>query len=164
MFKAVLLAGVAVGYVLGTRSGRSRLDRIATSARSLRDQPTVQETAGVLQGQAVGLASAARQTVSSRVNGRVAARRRPPRPTGAVPGQLVPGPVVPGPMTPGPVAPAAVVPGPIVQPYGEPSPGTPAAGGFGTETSTGPDLTVSTDPLPLPGDGIDPNRTGRPGT
>lgn len=89
MHRSVLLAGLAVGCVLGARPGRSRFDRVATSMRNLRDTPTVQETAGVLQGQAAGLVSAARQTVSGRISGR-RMRRRPgsfyrPEPRGADP-------------------------------------------------------------------------------
>ncbi|GAA1810604.1 hypothetical protein GCM10009682_35280 [Luedemannella flava] len=36
-----LAAGVAVGYVLGTRAGREKYDKIVEGARNLADQPPV---------------------------------------------------------------------------------------------------------------------------
>lgn len=41
--KLVLLTGVAVGYVLGTRAGREQYNRIREQARSLWGDPRVQE-------------------------------------------------------------------------------------------------------------------------
>lgn len=41
--KITLLAGAAVGYVLGTRAGRQRYEQIKSQAQSLWKSPTVQE-------------------------------------------------------------------------------------------------------------------------
>ena len=41
--KITLLAGAAVGYVLGTRAGRDRYEQLKTQAQSLWQNPTVQE-------------------------------------------------------------------------------------------------------------------------
>lgn len=38
-----LAAGLAVGYVLGTRAGRERFEQLAGSARELSNRPSVQE-------------------------------------------------------------------------------------------------------------------------
>ncbi|MBM2615075.1 hypothetical protein JIG36_05810 [Actinoplanes sp. LDG1-06] len=39
-----LAAGLAIGYVLGSRAGRETYEKIATNARQLRDHPTVRQT------------------------------------------------------------------------------------------------------------------------
>lgn len=41
--KLVLLTGVAVGYVLGTRAGREQYEKIREQAKALWGSPTVQE-------------------------------------------------------------------------------------------------------------------------
>lgn len=41
--KVVLLAGVAVGYVLGTRAGREQYEKIRTQAKAFWGDPRVQE-------------------------------------------------------------------------------------------------------------------------
>jgi hypothetical protein len=41
--KWVFAAGAAVGYLLGTRAGREKYDRMAEQARQLLDQPKVKE-------------------------------------------------------------------------------------------------------------------------
>jgi hypothetical protein len=43
--KITLLAGGAIGYVLGTRAGRQRYDQIKAQAQSLWNNPKVQEKA-----------------------------------------------------------------------------------------------------------------------
>ncbi len=42
------LAGVATGYVLGSRAGRQRYEQIARNYRRFADHPAVQGTAGVV--------------------------------------------------------------------------------------------------------------------
>lgn len=44
-----LAAGVAVGYVLGTRAGREKYDKIVEGARNLADQPTVVQAKNKIQ-------------------------------------------------------------------------------------------------------------------
>ena len=52
MGKTVFLAGLAAGYVLGTRAGRERYETIARTASRVKSSQTVQSAAGVLREQA----------------------------------------------------------------------------------------------------------------
>ncbi|HCT76385.1 MAG TPA: hypothetical protein DGG94_22150 [Micromonosporaceae bacterium] len=45
-------AGLAVGYVVGTRGGQKAYDDLVATAQKILDHPTVQEVAGVVQEQA----------------------------------------------------------------------------------------------------------------
>lgn len=47
--KLALLGGLAVGYVLGTRDGRERFEQIKGTARSLWNDPAVQQKMGEAQ-------------------------------------------------------------------------------------------------------------------
>jgi hypothetical protein len=49
------LAGLAAGYVLGTRAGRERYDQMVAAAKRIMDSPTAREAGGVVQAQAVKL-------------------------------------------------------------------------------------------------------------
>ena len=69
-YKATFIAGFGTGYVLGAKAGRERYDAIARLARSLWETPAVQETAGVLQAQAVGAVDTARRKVTGAVSAR----------------------------------------------------------------------------------------------
>ncbi len=66
--KLIFLAGVGVGYVLGARAGRERYEQMLRAARRFRENPTVQETAGILQAQAGGLVSSAKDNVTDRLS------------------------------------------------------------------------------------------------
>lgn len=59
-YKVSFAIGLAAGYVLGTKAGRQRYEQLRRQARSLKDNPTVQETAGVVQAQAFEMARLAR--------------------------------------------------------------------------------------------------------
>ena len=50
--KLWFLGGLAAGYVLGTKAGRERYEELARTARKIKESPTMQEAAGVLQEQA----------------------------------------------------------------------------------------------------------------
>jgi hypothetical protein len=50
--RAMFVAGVAVGYVLGTHAGRDRYEQLRRLSRRLTESPTVQEAAGVLRARA----------------------------------------------------------------------------------------------------------------
>jgi hypothetical protein len=65
--KLIFLAGVGIGYVLGARAGRERYEQILRLARKVRENPTVQETAGILQAQAGGLVTTAKDSVADRL-------------------------------------------------------------------------------------------------
>jgi hypothetical protein len=67
MTKVAFVAGLAVGYVLGTRAGRERYEQIRRMARAVRENPTVQETAGIVQAQASNAVAGARDIVAERL-------------------------------------------------------------------------------------------------
>ncbi len=66
--KLLFLGGVAAGFVIGTRAGRETYDQLVLAARRLRDNPTVQETTGVVQEQASRLMSDGRERVADRLS------------------------------------------------------------------------------------------------
>lgn len=65
--KWVFLAGLGVGYVLGSRAGRERYEQLVAGLRRVKDSPTVQEAAGVVQAQAGRIAHTGREMVSDRI-------------------------------------------------------------------------------------------------
>ena len=66
--RLIFLAGVGVGYILGTRAGRERFDQIATQARRLWQSPSVQEAAGLVQAQANKLYDDGKHALSDQVH------------------------------------------------------------------------------------------------
>jgi hypothetical protein len=66
--KMVFIAGVGIGYVLGSRAGRERYDQLVAGARKIWESPTVQEAAGVVQAQATRLYDQGKQVVSDQVH------------------------------------------------------------------------------------------------
>ena len=66
-YRATFLAGAAVGYVLGSRAGRERYEQIRRLWRQVAQNPTVQETAGVIRAQAGELAGSARDSINGRL-------------------------------------------------------------------------------------------------
>jgi hypothetical protein len=66
--KVLFITGVGVGYVLGTRAGREKFDRMVAQARKFWESPTVQEAAGVVQAQATRLYDDGKQAVSEQVH------------------------------------------------------------------------------------------------
>jgi hypothetical protein len=67
MTKVAFVAGLAIGYVLGARAGRERYDQIRRVARAVRENPTVQETAGIVQAQAGNVVASARDAVAEKL-------------------------------------------------------------------------------------------------
>jgi len=63
MRKMIFVLGFGAGYLFGTKAGRARYEQIMRSLREVKDNPTVQETAGVIQAQAVDLFSTAKDRV-----------------------------------------------------------------------------------------------------
>ena len=51
-FKLTLFIGFAIGYVLGSKAGRQRYEQIMRTARQVKDSPSFQGAAGMLQAQA----------------------------------------------------------------------------------------------------------------
>jgi hypothetical protein len=64
--KLVFLGGLAAGFVLGSRAGRQAYDDLVSTARKVKDSPTVQEAAGVVQAQATKLYEQGKETVTDR--------------------------------------------------------------------------------------------------
>lgn len=59
-FRAGLIIGGAIGYVLGARAGRDRYEQIVRTTRQMRSHPAVAQ----LGDQALGLVDAGRQAVA----------------------------------------------------------------------------------------------------
>jgi len=66
--KLIFITGVGVGYVLGTRAGREKFDRMVAQARQFWESPTVQEAAGVVQAQAGRLYDEGKHVLSDQVH------------------------------------------------------------------------------------------------
>jgi hypothetical protein len=54
-------AGLAIGFVAGTRAGRERYDQMVKAAKTAKESPAFQQAAGAVQAQASGLISSAGQ-------------------------------------------------------------------------------------------------------
>ncbi len=64
-FKFTLFLGFAIGYVLGSKAGRQRYEQIMRTARKLKDNPSVQGAAGMLQAQADNALGAVKDKLGS---------------------------------------------------------------------------------------------------
>jgi hypothetical protein len=58
-YKAIFIAGVAVGFVAGTRAGRGVYDKMAGAAQQLASHPKVQRATGAAQAKAADMAKTA---------------------------------------------------------------------------------------------------------
>jgi hypothetical protein len=67
--KAALLAGLGIGYVLGTRDGRERYEQIKAQATKAWNNPRVQETADKAQSKAQDAVKQAAGTAQEKVRG-----------------------------------------------------------------------------------------------
>lgn len=76
--KAMFVAGLAAGYVLGTKAGRERYETIRRLGRRVVENPSVQEAAGVLQAQASDYAGVARKKLGDKLDDTLG-DRIPPR-------------------------------------------------------------------------------------
>ncbi|MBV2358014.1 YtxH domain-containing protein [Streptomyces sp. J2-1] len=72
-YRLTFVAGLALGYVLGTRAGRERYEQIKKSARRISENPTVRNTAETAAQQGRQYAGKALHTVSDKVGDRVPA-------------------------------------------------------------------------------------------
>jgi hypothetical protein len=70
-YRLTFAAGLAVGYVLGTRAGREQYEKIKKSARELAQNPAVRNTAESAAQQSRDLAGRAYHSVSGKVGERV---------------------------------------------------------------------------------------------
>lgn len=64
-YRVTFVAGLAIGFVAGTRAGRERYDQMVKFARTTAENPTVQQAAGAIQAQATSLFSTAARKVGS---------------------------------------------------------------------------------------------------
>ncbi|WP_042419185.1 hypothetical protein [Streptacidiphilus anmyonensis] len=71
MRKLTFLAGLAIGYVLGTRAGRERYEQLRQTARDLSQTQAVQSATRNAKAAAGSAASKAGQAVADRVGDRL---------------------------------------------------------------------------------------------
>ncbi|GGX51818.1 YtxH domain-containing protein [Streptomyces minutiscleroticus] len=69
--RLTFIAGLAVGYVLGTRAGRERYEQLKKSARQMTQNPAVRNTAESAAQQGRQFAGKAYHAVSDKVGDRV---------------------------------------------------------------------------------------------
>jgi hypothetical protein len=72
-YRLTFLAGLALGYVLGTRAGRERYEQLKKSAQRIAENPAVRNTAETAAQQGRQYAGKAFHTVSDKVGDRVPA-------------------------------------------------------------------------------------------
>lgn len=72
-YRLTFLAGLALGYVLGTKAGRERYEQLKKSARQIAQNPAVRNTAETAAQQGRSYAGKALHTVSDKVGDRVPA-------------------------------------------------------------------------------------------
>jgi hypothetical protein len=63
----MFLGGLAAGFVLGSRAGRQAYDELVRTAKKVKESPSVQEAAGVVQAQATKVYEQGKQTVSEKL-------------------------------------------------------------------------------------------------
>jgi len=65
--KLLFLGGMAAGFVLGARAGREKYEELKATALKIKESPTVQEAAGVVQEQATRLYSEGKTKVTDKL-------------------------------------------------------------------------------------------------
>ncbi|MFB7999228.1 YtxH domain-containing protein [Streptomyces sp. NPDC056002] len=70
-YRLTFVAGLALGYVLGTRAGRERYEQLKKSAREFTQNPAVRNTAESAAQQTRQIAGKALHSVSEKVENRV---------------------------------------------------------------------------------------------
>ncbi|HEX6921111.1 MAG TPA: YtxH domain-containing protein [Actinomycetes bacterium] len=73
--KATFLAGLATGYVLGSRAGRARYEQIRQAARAFASNPAVQNATSQLQHTAGDVLVTAKDKASSKLGDKLGDRR-----------------------------------------------------------------------------------------
>jgi hypothetical protein len=66
--KLMFLGGLAAGFVIGARAGREKYEELVQTARKIKESPTVQEAAGVVQEQANRLYSESKDKVTDKLS------------------------------------------------------------------------------------------------
>ncbi|MFD7705781.1 YtxH domain-containing protein [Streptomyces sp. NPDC059785] len=70
-YRLVFIAGLALGYVLGTKAGRERYEQLRKTARQVAQNPAVRNTAETAAHQGRQFAGKAFHAVSEKVGDRV---------------------------------------------------------------------------------------------
>jgi hypothetical protein len=70
-YRLTFVAGLALGYVLGTKAGRERYEQLKKSARQVAQNPAVRNTAETAAQQGRRFAGKAYQVVGDKVGDRV---------------------------------------------------------------------------------------------
>ncbi|MEU3981598.1 YtxH domain-containing protein [Streptomyces sp. NPDC026672] len=70
-YRLTFVAGLALGYVLGTKAGRQRYEQLKKSAQQIAQNPAVRNTAETAAQQGRHFAGKALHSVSDRVGDRV---------------------------------------------------------------------------------------------
>ena len=70
-YRLTFVAGLALGYVLGTRAGRERYEQLKKSMRQVAQNPAVRNTAETAAQQGREIAGKALHTVGEKVGDRV---------------------------------------------------------------------------------------------
>jgi hypothetical protein len=65
--KLMVLGGLAAGFVLGRRAGRQAYDELVRTAKKVKESPSVQEAAGVVQAQATKVYEQGKATVTDKL-------------------------------------------------------------------------------------------------
>ncbi|OEV02628.1 hypothetical protein [Streptomyces oceani] len=71
MHRLTFIAGLAIGYVLGTRSGRERYEQLRSSAQQMARNPAVRNVAESAAHNGMGMATKAFDQVNERVGHRL---------------------------------------------------------------------------------------------
>ncbi|SDR04199.1 YtxH domain-containing protein [Thermostaphylospora chromogena] len=78
-YRMMFILGLAIGYVLGSRAGRERYEQIKQMAQRVADNPSVQETAGLVRAKATKAAGMARSKAEDMFGDRMPFRGRTER-------------------------------------------------------------------------------------
>lgn len=71
MKKFSFLLGLGIGYVLGSKAGRQRYEQLIRSWRQIRENPSVQEAAGLVQARAENVVGAVKSRIGSESSDRL---------------------------------------------------------------------------------------------
>ena len=66
--KLLFLGGLAAGFVLGSRAGREAYEELLRTAKKVKESPSVQEAAGVVQAQATKVYEQSKATVTDKLS------------------------------------------------------------------------------------------------
>ena len=66
--KLLFLGGLAAGFVLGSRAGREAYEELVRTAKKVKESPSVQEAAGVVQAQATKVYEQSKATVTDKLS------------------------------------------------------------------------------------------------